>query len=137
MEMPELQADPRFANPTERLKQENRPAFMALFHGWLHRNTRYEAMAKAQARRVPLTAVNPPSALLQDPHFQARGAFAEIEHPLAGTLPHTREPFRMLGSPAVPIRRAPLLGEHTATVLQQHLGLSPTEITDLRQHGVI
>jgi CoA:oxalate CoA-transferase len=137
MEMPELQADPRFANPTERLKQENRPAFMALFQDWLHRNTRYEAMAKAQARRVPLTAVNPPSALLQDPHFQARGAFAEIEHPLAGTLPHTREPFRMLGSPAVPIRRAPLLGEHTATVLQQHLGLSPTEITDLRQHGVI
>jgi len=137
MGMPELKADPRFADPMARMQQENRPVFMALFQDWLNRNTRYDAMAKAQAHRVPLTAVNPPSAVRQDPHFQARGSFVEVDHPLAGTLPYTREPFRMLASPAMPVRRAPLLGEHTDTVLRQRLGLSPADITALRQHGVV
>jgi crotonobetainyl-CoA:carnitine CoA-transferase CaiB-like acyl-CoA transferase len=137
MGMPELSADPRFAHPAGRLQPENRPVFMALFQDWLNRNTRYEAMAKAQAHRVPLTAVNPPSAVLRDAHLQARGAFVDLDHPLAGTLPHTREPFRMLGSLAVPIRRAPLLGEHTEAVLLQRLGLSATDIADLRQQAVI
>ena len=137
MGMPELNTDARFADPLARMQQENRPAFMAIFQDWLNRNTRYEAMAKAQAQRVPLTVVNPPSAVLTDPHLQARGAFVAIEHPVAGVLPYTREPFRMQGSPAEPVRRAPLLGEHTDLVLSRRLGLSAVELTDLRRHGVI
>jgi crotonobetainyl-CoA:carnitine CoA-transferase CaiB-like acyl-CoA transferase len=137
MEMPELNDDPRFADPIERMQQEKRPEFMAIFQDWLNRNTRYEAMAKAQAQRIPLTAVNPPSAVLQDPHFQERGAFVEVEHPLAGTLPYTREPFRMAAAPAEPVRRAPLLGEHTDTVLSRRLGLSAADLTTLRRQGVI
>ena len=60
-----------------------------------------------------------------------------VEHPEAGALPYTREPFRMQASPAEPVQRAPLLGEHTDTVLQRRLGLTTTELTDLRRHGVI
>jgi crotonobetainyl-CoA:carnitine CoA-transferase CaiB-like acyl-CoA transferase len=137
MERPELNEDARFASPLERLQQANRPAFMAFFQDWLNRHTRYEAMAKAQAQRVPLTAVNPPSAVLQDPHLQARNAFVTLDHPVAGPLPYTAEPFRMQGTPAVPMRRAPLLGEHTTTVLRQRLGLSPVELAALRQQGII
>jgi crotonobetainyl-CoA:carnitine CoA-transferase CaiB-like acyl-CoA transferase len=137
MDMPELNDDPRFADPLERMQQDKRPEFMAIFQEWLNKNTRYEAMAKAQKHRVPLTAVNPPSAVLHDPHVRARGYFVEVEHPKAGTLPYTREPFRMAASPAEPVRRAPLLGEHTASVLQQRLGLSPTDLADLQRHGVI
>jgi crotonobetainyl-CoA:carnitine CoA-transferase CaiB-like acyl-CoA transferase len=137
MGMPELKSDPRFADPIARMQQENRPAFMAIFQDWLNRNTRYEAMAKAQAHRVPLTAVNPPSAVLHDPQFQARGSFVTVEHPVAGPLPYTREPFRMQQSPAEPVQRAPLLGEHTDSVLSQRLGLVATELADLRRQGVI
>jgi CoA:oxalate CoA-transferase len=137
MGMPELSTDARFADPLARMQQENRPAFMAIFQDWLNRNTRYEAMLKAQAQRVPLTAVNPPSAVPTDPHFQARDAFVTVEHPEAGALPYTREPFRMQASPAEPVQRAPLLGEQTDTVLQRRLGLTTTEISDLRRHGVI
>ena len=137
MGMPELNTDPRFADPLARMQQENRPAFMAIFQDWLNRNTRYEAMAKAQAQRVPLTVVNPPSAVPTDPHLQARGAFVTLDHPVAGVLPYTREPFRMQGSPAEPVRRAPLLGEHTDLVLGQRLGLSTAELADLRRQRVI
>lgn len=137
MGRPELNDDPRFADAMERMDQTKRPEFMAIFRDWLGRNTRYEAMAKMQAQRVPLTAVNSPSAVPQDPHLQARGYFVEVEHPAAGTLPYTREPFRMLGAPAEPVRRAPLLGEHTEPVLRQRLGLSEADLASLRQHGVI
>jgi crotonobetainyl-CoA:carnitine CoA-transferase CaiB-like acyl-CoA transferase len=137
MEMPELRHDARFADPLARLRAENRPAFMAIFEAWLAHHTRYEAMAKAQAHRVPLTAVNPPSTVLQDPHFRARGAFVDVHHPVAGTLPHTGAPFRLTASPPEPVHPAPLLGQHTDTVLRQRLGVTATDLTDLRRHGVI
>lgn len=137
MGMPELNDDPRFADPIERMQQDNRPEFMAIFEDWLQRNTRYEAMTKMQAERVPLTAVNPPSAVLQDPHFRERGYFVEVDHPQAGRLPYTREPFRMAASAAEPVRRAPLLGEHTDTVLRQRLGLTDSDLAELRAQGVI
>jgi crotonobetainyl-CoA:carnitine CoA-transferase CaiB-like acyl-CoA transferase len=35
------------------------------------------------------------------------------------------------------VHPAPLLGQHTATVLQQRLGVTATDLTDLRRHGVI
>ncbi|MCZ6873785.1 MAG: CoA transferase [bacterium] len=137
MGMPELNDDPRFADPMERMQQDERPAFMAIFQDWLKQNTRSEAMAKMQAERVPFTAVNPPSAVLQNPHFKERGYFVEVDHPEAGVLPYTREPFRMAASPAQPVRRAPLLGEHTETVLRQRLELSDPDLDDLRKQGVI
>jgi crotonobetainyl-CoA:carnitine CoA-transferase CaiB-like acyl-CoA transferase len=137
MGMPELTEDARFADPMARLQPEHRPAFMAIFQDWLARNTRYEAMAKAQAQRLPLTAVNPPSAVLHDAHFQARQAFVEVEHPVAGTLPYTREPFRMAAAPAEPVCPAPLLGQHTDAVLRQRLGLTADDLAELRQAGVI
>jgi crotonobetainyl-CoA:carnitine CoA-transferase CaiB-like acyl-CoA transferase len=137
MGLPELNEDPRFANALTRLQQEQRPAFMALFEAWLSRHTRDEAMARAQAQRLPLTAVNPPSAALQDPHFHERGAFVDLEHPVAGRLPYTRAPFRMTASPAVPVRPAPLLGQHTDVVLGQRLGLTSSALDELRQQGVI
>jgi crotonobetainyl-CoA:carnitine CoA-transferase CaiB-like acyl-CoA transferase len=137
MGMPELNDDPRFADPIDRLDQEKRPEFMAIFQAWLNQHPRYEAMAKMQAERVPLTALNPPSAVLNDPHFRERGYFVEVDHPEAGPLPYTREPFRMMASPAVPVQRAPLLGEHTDTVLQHDLGLNAADLDALRRHGVV
>jgi len=137
MGMPELNEDPRFADALTRLQQEQYPAFMAIFEDWLSHHTRYEAMAKAQAQHLPLTAVNPPSAVLQDPHFGERGTFVDVEHPVAGTLPYTRAPFRMAASPAAPVRPAPLLGQHTDVVLGQRLGLTSSDLAELRQQGVI
>lgn len=137
MRLPEVLNDPRFASPIARFQQENRAPFLELFEAWLAQHTRYQAMEKAQAQRVPLTALNPPSAVLHDPHFRARGFFVEVAHPEAGTLPYTREPFRMAATPAEPVRPAPLLGQHTDAVLRQRLGLSNATLAALRHDGVI
>jgi crotonobetainyl-CoA:carnitine CoA-transferase CaiB-like acyl-CoA transferase len=43
----------------------------------------------------------------------------------------------MQAAPAEPVRRAPLLGEHTDTILQRRLELTTTELADLRRQAVI
>jgi crotonobetainyl-CoA:carnitine CoA-transferase CaiB-like acyl-CoA transferase len=40
-------------------------------------------------------------------------------------------------SPAAPVRPAPLLGQHTDVVLGQRLGLTSSDLAELRQQGVI
>jgi crotonobetainyl-CoA:carnitine CoA-transferase CaiB-like acyl-CoA transferase len=46
-------------------------------------------------------------------------------------------PFRPSETPAAIRRPAPLLGEHTAEVLAEVLGLSPTEVSRLKAAGAI
>ena len=46
-------------------------------------------------------------------------------------------PFRASATPASIRRPAPLLGEHTAEVLTDLLGLSPAEVAALAEAGAI
>jgi 2-methylfumaryl-CoA isomerase len=46
-------------------------------------------------------------------------------------------PLRFSGLPRSPVRRAPLLGEHTEEVLGDVLGLSATEIGRLHDAGTV
>ena len=96
--MPELNDRCPLCRPPGPLAAGKPPGVYGHLSRLAARHTRYEAMAKAQAHRVPLTAVNPPSAVLQTRTF-ARGAFVDVDHP-GRRLPYTREPFRLQGSPA-------------------------------------
>ena len=63
-------------------------------------------------------------------------ALHTVEHPELG-------PVKLLGWPArlsqseVPIKAAPLLGQHTDAVLAEELGASASELAALREAGVI
>lgn len=70
-----------------------------------------EIVPVAQALRMPFAPFLNVAQLLQNEHLAAREFFREIEHPVAGTLRHTGELFRMSRSPSH-VERAPLLGEH-------------------------
>ena len=63
--------------------------------------------------------------------------FEEIEHPDVGTYLAPRSPLRFSGHERLPVRRAPILGEHTEEILAGVLGLSPTEIGRLYDDGVV
>jgi 2-methylfumaryl-CoA isomerase len=63
--------------------------------------------------------------------------FAEVEHPGVGTYLMPGSPLDFSGVSRVPVRRAPLLGEHTDEVLTQVLGLSSHEIARLHDQGVV
>jgi crotonobetainyl-CoA:carnitine CoA-transferase CaiB-like acyl-CoA transferase len=137
MDMPELHEDPRFNTDEARFNPANREAFLTLFETWLRRHTRQEVMRKAQQFRIPGTAINLPGEVIEDPHFTERGAFVAVDHPVAGRWRLPGAPFRPQRTPWRALRPAPLLGQHTAAVLQEFAHLDATEIEALQQANVI
>ena len=63
--------------------------------------------------------------------------FAEVEHPGVGTYLMPSSPLQFSDIDRVPVRRAPLLGEHTEQILADVLGLSSTDIGRLHDAGTV
>src|ERR1044072_3835776 len=74
----------------------------------------------------------------EDPRAStANPLFATVEHPGVGSYPMPGAPLDFAAVPRVPVRRAPLLGEHTEEVLADVLGLAAGEIGRLHDDGVV
>jgi 2-methylfumaryl-CoA isomerase len=63
--------------------------------------------------------------------------FQEVEQPGIGTYLMPGSPLDFGGMPRLPVRRAPLLGEHTEEILAEVLRLSAGEIGRLHDAGVV
>jgi crotonobetainyl-CoA:carnitine CoA-transferase CaiB-like acyl-CoA transferase len=87
----------------------------AIVDEWLSDKTREEAVAAAQALRLPFTEVRTPSEVLDDPHHRERGSFVTVDHPGAGKVLQPTGPIRLPASPWRDLP-APMLGQHTAEV---------------------
>ena len=93
-----------------------------------------EAEARLDRAGIAHARVNSPAALWQHPQLRARGRWTEVSTP-AGAVPallppgsNNRYTPRMDGVPA--------LGQHTAALLGE-LGYTPTQVTALRDSGVV
>ncbi len=74
----------------------------------------------------------------EDPRAStANPMFEEIEQPGVGRYLAPASPIDPQPLGRVPVKRAPLLGEHTQEILADLLGLSPHEIGDLHDRGVV
>ena len=63
--------------------------------------------------------------------------FEEVEQPGIGTYLMPGSPLDFGATERVPVRRAPLLGEHTEEILADVLGLGEGEIGRLHDEGVV
>jgi len=72
----------------------------------------------------------------EHPHLRARGAFVEIDHPIAGRFRYPGPLVHMTATPPA-ARRAPMLGEHTEEILCGRLGYSRDDLMRMRGDGVI
>ncbi|HWH95779.1 MAG TPA: CoA transferase [Baekduia sp.] len=61
----------------------------------------------------------------------------EVEHPGVGRYRMPGTPLDFSAVPRTPVRRAPMLGEHTADVLSELLGMTDAEIGRLTRDGVV
>ena len=78
-----------------------------------------------------------PSELSQDPAYQARGFWRDMDREVVGVKPQPQTPWRFNGERG-PLRRpSPLLGEHNGEVLGRVLGLTADEIAALEGAGII
>ncbi|CAM5572214.1 CoA transferase OS=Stutzerimonas stutzeri OX=316 GN=CXK95_05650 PE=3 SV=1 [Stutzerimonas stutzeri] len=86
---------------------------------------------------VPCGPINDLAQVFADPQVQHRGLKVEMPHPLAGRVPQVASPLRLSASPVSYRRPPPLLGEHSAALLERLLQLQQAQIGALRDAGVI
>jgi crotonobetainyl-CoA:carnitine CoA-transferase CaiB-like acyl-CoA transferase len=97
-----------------------------------------EVFHRAQAKGLLWASVRCPEENLEDPHFQARGTFQQINHPELGRDLSYPVSVATDGHDRVTAftRGAPRLGEHTQEVLSQ-VGLTAAEIAALAAQGAL
>jgi formyl-CoA transferase len=88
------------------------------------------------AAGVACGAVLDSGEVLSNEHLRGKGMVVDLEHPDRGRFPMLGNPIRLSDSPT-DVRRAPLLGEHTAEVLGRLLGLSADELAQLKKDGAV
>jgi formyl-CoA transferase len=135
---PEWTDDPAFATRqgwVDHLEDRLRPAI----EGWAAAMTKLAACQALGAAGLAAGPCFSDEEVVSDPHLAARSMLVElprsdgVEQPVL--IPGN--PVRLSGVSAPAEQRPPWLGEHTADVLAQELGLVPHEITTLRAAGVI
>jgi crotonobetainyl-CoA:carnitine CoA-transferase CaiB-like acyl-CoA transferase len=130
-----MQDDPRYA--TNRARSENRDSLIARLQEVFLTRTYEEWEAILLPAGIPLGAINSIDRVVEHPQVKARGILAEYEHPAASRMRSVSPYFRMSETPGGVRSAAPLLGQHTAEVLRDDLGLSAGEIERLRKAGAI
>ncbi len=131
---PELIGDPRFE--TAQARAEHEAEVDALITAWTRRHDKREAMRLLSEAGVPAGAVLDTMELQSDPDFERRGIMQIMRHSDCGPFKMPAWPVRHDGE-ALPITPAPLLGQHTAEILGEWLGLNAAEADQLRADGVI
>jgi len=131
---PDLRTDPRFA--TEEARHANADALHAEIAAWTSLHDKRETMRILGDAGVPCGYTADTHDLWTDPHLRSRDFIQQVDHPELGSVDLMRSPFRLSKS-HVQLTAAPLLGEHTDSVLSDELDLSPADLTRLRAEGIV
>jgi crotonobetainyl-CoA:carnitine CoA-transferase CaiB-like acyl-CoA transferase len=132
---PALPADPRFA--TARDRYHNRLPL------WAHLEQAFKArpaadwVARLAAQSVPVAVVNTLDQVVADPQILHREMVKDLD---ASDGRHARvmgSPMKFADAPAAAMHFAPRLGEDSAEVLRELLGLSADEVAELERKRVV
>jgi crotonobetainyl-CoA:carnitine CoA-transferase CaiB-like acyl-CoA transferase len=119
LDRPELADDPRFA--TNPLRLQNRAELERLIEDIWSTQSRQEVEARLTAADVPFGSVRDMPEVLTHPQLSARGRWFEVDSPV-GRLVALHHPMNLSGL-SRPAAAVPALGQHTAGVLEEWLGV--------------
>ena len=111
-----LGGDSRFV--TNALRIENREGLIRLLQEKFEREPAAAWLAKLAAAGIPAAPINDVPEALSDEQTLARGLIVQIEHPALGTARSIANPIRFSDTPVSYRLPPPMLGEHTAEILQ-------------------
>ncbi|MCA7118539.1 MAG: CoA transferase [Acidibrevibacterium sp.] len=132
-----LLADPRFATNAARV--ENRALVTETLAPVMAAHPTAWWVEKLEALKIGCGPINRLSEVFADPQVIARGAVVEMARPGAENdrVKVIANPVRLDVTPVDYRLPPPLLGEHTAAVLGELLGLDDAAIAGLRAEGVV
>lgn len=135
MEQPELSEDPRFKTNSARV--EHREELDAFIADWFATRTAEEVERRFDDTGIPFAPIMDSGKLAENPHIAERDAVIEVEDPELGPV-RMQSVFPWFSATPGSVRWAgPALGQHTAEILAQHLGLSQERQDELARLGVI
>jgi crotonobetainyl-CoA:carnitine CoA-transferase CaiB-like acyl-CoA transferase len=116
---PELGKDPAYKDNIGRLKYRNE--LVGKLSALTRKMTRDDLLAKLEAQGVPAGPINNLEQVFNDPQVLYRGMKLNLPSNASknGSIPGVRTPIVMDGWKAASERPAPLLGEHTAEILNE------------------
>ncbi|MFO1399121.1 MAG: CaiB/BaiF CoA-transferase family protein [Burkholderiales bacterium] len=133
--VPQWAEDPRFARNADRVR--HRDVLVPMLEPVLRSRTQRAWLDALEAAHVPCGPIHKLDAVFADPQVRSRGLALSLPHPLAGRVPLVGPPMKLSATPATPERAPPLLGEHTAAVLQERLGITSAALADLAARGIV
>jgi len=104
---------------------------------WAKEHDAEEIWHGGQQRGIPMAAIYNVGDAASSEHLQARGFFAELDHPEAGPLNYPAALFKLSRTPMSYDHSAPLLGEHNEEIYCNRLGYSRDNLVLMRRTGVI
>ncbi len=131
---PELADDPRFADAASRKRHE--AELDRLIGEWTRPRDRDTVVELLSAAGLAAAPSHNAEELIRNPHLRQRGAFVEVDHPEVGRREFVGVPWKM-SDYEPPVSHAPMLGEHNDQVFRELLGLTDSEMAELRRQGVI
>jgi crotonobetainyl-CoA:carnitine CoA-transferase CaiB-like acyl-CoA transferase len=136
LDRPDLLADPRFA--TGALRGQNRVELARIIEDWMGTFASDAALLeKLERHRVPAAPVLSVADTVSHPYFRAREMVRRVPDPILGEVTIPGFPLKFSEFPELPALKAPLLGEHNAEVLREHLGFDDARVRDLFERGVL
>jgi formyl-CoA transferase/CoA:oxalate CoA-transferase len=135
IERPDLTAHRDFDSNAARIR--NRSTLEPLLEQVFAQRPAAEWLERLQAAGIPASPVRNFEDVVQHPQSEARAMFPWLEHPAAGRHRVTGTPVKLSETPGRPGLPAPGLGEHSATALEELLGMGSAEIARLIEGGVI
>jgi len=132
---PELAADARYATNSGRVA--HRAALVPLLQQRLRTRSAGEWLQELERAQVPASPVNRIDQVFDDPQVRARGLRIDLPHAAGGSVPGVRNPVRFSATPLQYRQAAPVLGQHTAQVLEEVLSLDAGRLRALQAAGVV
>jgi crotonobetainyl-CoA:carnitine CoA-transferase CaiB-like acyl-CoA transferase len=132
---PELGADPRFA--TNRQRVERRAEVIPQVEALMKRLGTADWERRLASANVPHAVVRTYAEVFRDPQTLARGMKLTVRDPAGNAVDLIGNPVHLWGAPVAEPTAPPRLGEQTAAVLNELLGLDAEDVTALRAKGVV
>ena len=117
---PELITDERFNDNGKRTA--NVKELTVIFNGIFKEKNINEWLILLEDAGLPCAPINTVDRVVNDTQIKAREMIVEVEHPIAGKTKMPGVPIKMSITPGQVEHHAPLLGQHTAEILQEVLG---------------
>jgi crotonobetainyl-CoA:carnitine CoA-transferase CaiB-like acyl-CoA transferase len=131
----DLGADPRYAANRQRV--ERRGELVPKVESLMKSRPTAEWEKRLAGANVPHSVVWTYADLFAHPHAAARGLKLTVRDPAGNPVDLVGSPMHLTGGPLAPPTAPPRLGEHTADVLREVLGVGAERVEALRQRGAI